>query len=100
MKFKSANLEDLEKLAHRLKALSDASRLKILQALYAGEKSVNTVVKETGFQQANTSKHLSMLAQSGFAKARRSGTTIFYSLASPGVKKIVKRLSKGIEKLG
>ncbi|MBX7149767.1 metalloregulator ArsR/SmtB family transcription factor [bacterium] len=99
MKFKSAASEDLEKMAHRVKALADSSRLRILQTLYAGEKPVNSVVNETGLEQANTSKHLAFLTHTGFAKSRRSGTTIYYSLSSPAVKKMLKKLLKGFEKI-
>ncbi len=67
-------------VARRLKALADASRLAVLRRLCAGEKCVTELVEETGFGQANVSKHLRILLGEGFVLARRDRRKVFYRL--------------------
>lgn len=68
-------------LADRFKALGEPSRLKILDALVESEKTIGALVKETGFGQANLSKHTSILKEAGAVTFRRSGLHTFVSAA-------------------
>ena len=63
--------------------LADPTRLVILRALMTGEKSVGRVVEETGHAQANVSKHLKMLAESGMVGRRKEGLQVFYAVQDP-----------------
>ena len=78
----------LEKLADRFKVLAEPNRLAILSTLRAGEMSVNELVDATGLGQANASKHLNVLYQSGFVQRRKDGLNVFYDLADKDVFKI------------
>jgi len=71
----------LELVARRLKALADASRLRVLQSLCNGEKSVTALVEETGLGQANVSKHLRILKDEGFVLSRRNLRNVIYRLS-------------------
>jgi DNA-binding transcriptional ArsR family regulator len=71
----------LELVARRLKALADASRLRVLQSLCSGERSVTELVGETGLAQANVSKHLRILKDEGFVLARRDRRNVLYRLS-------------------
>lgn len=71
----------LEIVAQRFRALSDASRLQILQHLFSGERSVQELCELTQMNQANVSKHLSVLAEQGILQKRRQGLFVFYSIA-------------------
>lgn len=71
----------LEIVATRFRALSDASRLQILQYLFNGEQSVQALCELSGMSQANVSKHLSVLAEQGIVQKRRQGLFVFYSIA-------------------
>ncbi len=71
----------LEIVAARFRALSDASRLQILQNLFKGERSVQELCELTEMSQANVSKHLSVLAEQGIVQKRRQGAYVFYSIA-------------------
>ena len=75
----------LEIVAARFKALSDPSRLEILQLLFKGEKSVQRLCELTEFSQANVSKHLSVLAEQGIVQKRREGLFTFYSIADDSI---------------
>lgn len=75
--------EFLDRVAEKFRMLADSTRLAILRALMAGEKSVGEVVSETGRNQANVSKHLKMLADAGMVRRRKEGLQVFYSLNDP-----------------
>jgi ArsR family transcriptional regulator len=71
----------LELVAARFRALSDASRLQLLQYLFTGERSVQELCELTVMNQANVSKHLSVLAEQGLVQKRRQGLFVYYSIA-------------------
>jgi DNA-binding transcriptional ArsR family regulator len=75
----------LAAVAARFRALAEPTRLRILQHLLAGERSVNEITLEIGQSQANTSKHLATLRATGFLARRKDGATVFYSIADPWV---------------
>ena len=77
--------ELLELIAERFKALSEPARLKILNALRDGEKSVSQLMEETGLGQANVSKHLQLLHAAGFVTRRKEGLYVYYGLAGDDV---------------
>jgi DNA-binding transcriptional ArsR family regulator len=78
----------LEMVAEKFQMLSDPTRLAILRALMDGEKSVGQVVTETGRGQANVSKHLKLLADSGLVCRRKEGLLVYYRLDDPLVEKL------------
>lgn len=77
--------EALELVAARFRILGEPTRLRLLDALRDGEKSVSELVDELETGQANVSKHLSLLRRHGFVARRRQGLHSFYSIAEPQV---------------
>lgn len=82
------NLEDIKEqhlleISNMLRALSEPTRLKIMQNLHQSEMNVGQLVDALGTSQANISKHLKILSIVNLVKSRREGTTIFYSLFDP-----------------
>ena len=77
--------EILEQIAERFRVLSEPARLRILNVLLAGERTVSELVDETGLNQANVSKHLSMLRSFSFVERRKEGLYSIYSVADPSV---------------
>ena len=63
-----------------LKALSHPLRLKIIETLKHGEKSVGALVKQLGIQQSSLSRHLIALRDAGILKSRQERTTVFYDI--------------------
>ena len=61
--------------AHRFKVLAEPARLAILNSLRARELTVSDIVDQTGFGQANVSKHLQLLYSHGFISRRKDGRT-------------------------
>lgn len=54
------------------------------------------VVDETGQNQANVSKHLKTLAESGLVARRKEGLQVFYRLDDPLVEKLCKLVCETI----
>lgn len=73
----------LAEVARYFRVLAEPMRLKILNALHPGEKSVGQVVQEVRGNQANVSKHLTVLHDAGVLRRRSEGTSVFYSIADP-----------------
>lgn len=75
-----------------LKLLANEQRLLILCRLTQGEFSVGQMVEACGQSQSSVSQHLGRLREGGLLKTRRDGTTIHYSLADEGVRKLIDML--------
>jgi DNA-binding transcriptional ArsR family regulator len=75
----------IELIAQRFKALGESSRLKLIHALRRGELSVGALVEETGLTQANTSRHLQLLVDTGILRRRKEGLSVYYAIADKGI---------------
>jgi rhodanese-related sulfurtransferase len=73
------------------KALSSGRRAEIVDLLAQGERSVEQISAEIGQTVANTSQHLQHLLRAGLVRTRRSGTRIYYALASTLVGELAAR---------
>ena len=80
--------EGLELLATRFRALGDATRLALLQAMFEAEHTVQELALRTGASQANTSKHLALLLEQGLVARRREGFFTHYRIADPTLEKL------------
>ena len=78
----------LELIAARFRALSEPMRLRLLNLLMGGEKSVGQLVEATGSSQANVSKHLSVLREAGMIAMRKEGLSSFCFIADPIVNEL------------
>lgn len=76
----------LERVSRRFKILGDPLRLKLLNHMTVyGETCVMDLVQATGQQQANISKHLSLLARDGILRRRKDGLKVYYSISDPSI---------------
>ena len=75
-------------IARRFKMLGEPYRLRLLQVLENGEKTVGDLATALDGKQPNVSKHLQMLHDAGLVSRRREGTSIFYGIADPMVLKL------------
>ena len=66
------------------RALSDKTRLRLLNLLAHQELNVNEVVDILNIAQSRVSHHLKILAESGLLSSRRDGLWMFYSGAKAG----------------
>jgi DNA-binding transcriptional ArsR family regulator len=77
-----------------LKALANRYRLMVLCELHKGERSVRALQSKIGLTQSALSQHLARLREDGLVTTRRAAQTIYYSLASDDVTKIIALLYK------
>lgn len=82
---KTLNDKTLELVAERFRLLGDPVRLRLLQALGEGERSVADIVATTGVAQASASKHLQLLLRGGLVQRRRQGMYVYYKVADARV---------------
>lgn len=71
--------ETLFVVSQTFKALSDPSRIRILNLLCTGERSVNDIAETLNLSQSSVSHQLRFLKNLRLVKYRRSGTTLYYS---------------------
>jgi DNA-binding transcriptional ArsR family regulator len=71
----------LELIAARFRMLAEPMRLRLLNELREGEKTVTALVKATGAGQANVSKHLSLLTDASMVGRRKEGLNVYYFIA-------------------
>lgn len=92
------NEQNAELIAARFKALSDPTRLRILNHLRENEEaSVGELAEALASSQQNISKHLAALAAEGFVARRKQGTSSIYRISDPGVLELCVHVSAGIE---
>ncbi|MFO0584353.1 MAG: metalloregulator ArsR/SmtB family transcription factor [Anaeromyxobacter sp.] len=60
--------------------LADPNRLRIVEALRAGEHSVTDLVARVDIHQSGVSRHLRILHEAGFVQVRPQGPRRMYSL--------------------
>lgn len=85
-------LGQARKASELLKALAHENRLLILCLLTEGEKSVSELENIMGMPQATVSQQLARLRFDRLVTTRRSGRTIYYSIASGEVSSVIKTL--------
>ena len=76
-----------------LKALSDETRLKIVEFLLDGEKCVCEIFPYVKRTQSTVSIHLNDLKKAGILKSRREGKKIYYKISDLRVCDILKSLN-------
>ena len=83
-----ALLPELSSMAPLFHALSDETRLEIVQMLSHGERCVCELQDTLGAAQSRLSFHLKTLKDSGLVTDRREGRWIHYSLSSTALERI------------
>lgn len=71
----------MENLLDALKALSDETRLRILNLLYEKELCVCDIMETLQISQAKASRHLIYLKNADLVKDRKHAQWVYYSLA-------------------
>lgn len=83
-------------VAAYFRVLAEPSRLKLLQALYDGRRSVGELTELLDCSMANVSRHLSALARQGMVERVTEGTTAYYSIADPTINALCDIVCKGL----
>ena len=89
----------MKELLNILKALSDGTRLKIVEFLLDGEKCVCKIVPHVKRTQSTVSIQLGKLEDAGILDSRREGKRIYYKIADLRVCDVFKALGHAKGKL-
>ena len=77
--------EALAEVAAYFQALSEPTRLQILNLLRQNERSVGELAQLCGYSSANISRHLALLTQHGLVTRESRGNSAFFRIADPSV---------------
>ncbi len=89
------NVDQLNKAAAMLKAISHPLRIAILNQLEAGKKMTVTEIHETlNIEQSTASHHLGILRDKDVLIARREGKNTFYSLKHQRINTLIECINK------
>ncbi|WP_456296151.1 metalloregulator ArsR/SmtB family transcription factor [Vibrio sp. AK197] len=92
------NLQEMEKNSAKavvlLKAMANERRLQILCLLHDSELSVGELCAKLSLSQSALSQHLAWLRRDGLVNTRKEAQTVFYTLSSGEVKKVIQLLHR------
>ncbi|MEW6706427.1 MAG: metalloregulator ArsR/SmtB family transcription factor [Pseudomonadota bacterium] len=77
--------EALHQVAAYFQALSEPTRLQILNLLRGSERNVGELAQATGYTSANISRHLALLMQHGLVERESRGNAVYYRIADASV---------------
>ena len=77
--------EALDQVADYFRALSEPTRLQILELLRKHERSVGELARLCGFSAANVSRHLAVLNRHGLVARRSRGNSALYRTGDEAV---------------
>lgn len=80
------------------KALSDETRLRILNLLLKRECCVCEVMQVLNISQTRASRNLNVLLEAGFLSVRREGLWAYYSIDKTGLEKYLSMLLSAVER--
>jgi DNA-binding transcriptional ArsR family regulator len=88
----------LQLVAQRFAVLAEPMRLRLIQALFDGERNVTELVAATGGTQANVSRHLQTLTTAHVLARRKEGLQVYYRIADPTIPKLCELVCGSLEK--
>jgi DNA-binding transcriptional ArsR family regulator len=77
--------EAITLVATRFRILGEPLRIRILQELQSGERTVSQLVSAVDSTQPNVSKHLRILQENGLIDRRQEGNSVYCRIADPTV---------------
>ena len=87
----NATIEDLvsrplsEIKAELFKALGHSGRVRILEVLRDGDRTVTELIPAVGLESSHLSQQLAVLRRARVVNAIRSGSSVTYSIADPAI---------------
>jgi len=75
--------------AEFFRILSHPTRLRILDALRHGERTVGDIQEALSIEQSTASQHLAALRTINFVRTRREGSLVWYSVSDPAIWKLL-----------
>ena len=86
----AAAMRDIPRLkAEFFKALGHPLRIRVLELLSEGDRSVSDLLEDVTVEQPYLSQQLGVLRRAGFVVARREGPNVVYALADPRIAELL-----------
>lgn len=76
--------------AEMFRAMSHPARIRILETLAGGERSVGEMQPEIGIELSHLSQQLAVLRRAGLVTTRKEGQSVFYSVKDPLVTELLR----------
>src|SRR5262245_8581786 len=86
-------------MARFFRVLGDPTRVRLIQALERGERSVGELVEELNQRQPRVSAHLACLRHCGFVESRRQGREVIYRLSLGRLDELITSAEQIVEPL-
>ncbi len=87
-----------ELISRQFRLLGEPMRLRILDQLRSGERSVGDLARDLGATQQNVSKHLQTLHAAGAVERRKEGNTVFYAIGDPELMTMCDQVCASVER--
>ena len=69
--------------AELFRAMAHPARIRALEVLVDGERSVGEIASEIGLEASHLSQQLGVLRRAGLVATRRQASTVYYSIRDP-----------------
>jgi len=89
-KLRLTDLEALGQAAECLRTLAHPHRLRMVQMLLQGDYTVGELAEACDLPSPMASEHLRLMQRCGFLTSERDGRKVFYRVAEPHLKDILK----------
>ncbi|MBI4932443.1 MAG: winged helix-turn-helix transcriptional regulator [Actinobacteria bacterium] len=76
--------------AELFRALSHPARIRILETLSTGERSVGEMQPEIGIELSHLSQQLAVLRRAGLVVSRKEGQSVYYSVKDPLITELLR----------
>jgi DNA-binding transcriptional ArsR family regulator len=84
-------------VARRFRLLSEPMRLRLLDTLRDGERSVGELADRLGASQQNVSKHLAALHDGGIVRRRKAGNRVVYAIDDASIFQLCEIVCDGLQ---
>jgi DNA-binding transcriptional ArsR family regulator len=75
--------------AELFRALAHPARVRVLELLADGERSVGDMAPQVGIELSHLSQQLAVLRRAGLVVTRKEGSTVFYAVRDPAVVEVL-----------
>ena len=89
-----------ERVSGYFALLAEPTRLKILNAICDGERSVGDIVERVGSTQTNVSRHLNLMYGKGVLTRRREGAMTYYGIVDAAIVSLCRNACVQLASLG
>ena len=86
--------EIFELKAEILRVLAQPTRMKILECLRKGERSIHEIIPDIHAEQSNVSRHIFLMQKNHIVTTRKDGVRVMVKVKDPEIFYILDRVSK------